>query len=120
MLLNRPLGQQSFIRRRAPLVTNPRDNTAYRDWDNAVDTVITNCSIQPYRLSEKLNFEITVEREFSRTSMRFFCPPETDIESTDRILYDGHEYDVLGHEGAWFDLHGNRHHVAFIGRRREG
>lgn len=120
MLLNRPLGNDSFVRRRAPLVKNPRDNTYYRDWSQATEVTITDCSIQPYRMSEKLNFEITEEREFSRTVLRFFCPPGTDVESTDVIIYRGREYTVFGHAGEWFDLHGNFHHVAFIARHREG
>jgi len=114
------LGNDSFIRKRAPLVQNPRDNTWYRDWDNATELLITNCMVQPFRLSEKLNFEITVEREFSRTVMRFFCPADTDIESTDRIIYLGKEYTVFGHLGQWFNFRGELNHVAFLARRREG
>lgn len=114
------LGKDTFVVRRAPLVTNPRDNTQYRDWDNATDTLVTNAQVQPFLLSEKLNFEITKEREFARTGIRFFAPADTDVQHTDRIIYRGEQYDVLGHDGDWTNFRGKVDHVAFIARRREG
>jgi hypothetical protein len=116
----RRLGQDEFIIRRAPLVTNPRDNTEYRDWDNATDTLVIYAQVQPFLLSEKLNFEITKEREFVRAGMRFFAPVGTDIRHTDRVIYLDDEYEVFGLDAPWTNFRGRLDHVAFIARRREG
>lgn len=116
----RRLGKDSFIIRRADLVTNPRDNTEYRDWNNATETLIENAQVQPFLLSEKLNFEITKEREFARQGQRFFAPAGTDIRHTDRIIYRGDEYEVFGELAVWTNFKGQDDHVAFIARIREG
>lgn len=120
MPTRRTLGRDSFIRRRAQLVKNPRDNTYYRDWENAEDTLIEGCMIQPFRLAEKLNYEINTEREFSRTGIRIFAPAGTSIEANDRIIYLGVEYSVFGHLGVWTNFRGEVDHVAFLARIREG
>lgn len=116
----RKLGSDSFIRRRADLVWNDDAKAYFRDWDNAVDTVIEDCSIQAFRLAEKLNYEINKEREFSRTGLRIFAPAGTDIDANDRIVFDGREYAVFGHSSDWKDFLGKVNHVAFLARRREG
>lgn len=118
--MRKPLGNDTFVRVRAPLVQNDRDGTYYRDWDNAEELTVNFAMVQPFRLAEKLNFEINKEREFARTGMRFFAPPETEVLSTDRIIYRGEEYEVFGHEGVWTDFTGREDHIAFLGRRREG
>lgn len=116
----RSLGKDEFIIRRAPLVVNPRDNTEYRDWDNATDTLVVNAQVQPFLLSEKLNYEITKEREFARQGQRFFAPAGTDVEYTDRIIYREEEYEVFGVNAVWTNFRGQVDHVAFIARIREG
>ncbi len=116
----RPLGNDEFTRIRAPLVWSDTAKAYYRDWDNATETTISGCSVQPFRLAEKLNFEINKEREFSRTGLRFFAPAGTDIDADDRIIYRGREYAVFGHHGDWTDFDGTVNHVAFLARRREG
>lgn len=114
------LGNDSFTIIRAQLVENPRDGSLNRDWDNAEEIVIEGAQVQPFRLAEKLNFEIQKEREFARTAIRFFAPPGTVVLSTDRIRYRGEIYEVFGHDGNWTDFRGREDHVAFIARRQEG
>lgn len=120
MLKRRALGRDEFTILRAQLVQDDRDGSFYRDWDNATSVHVTGAMVQPFRLAEKLNFEIHKEREYARTAMRFFAPPDTDIQSTDRVIYREESYEVFGHLGVWTDFTGRIDHVAFIGRRREG
>lgn len=116
----RPLGSDTFTVLTAPLVVDPRDGSEYRDWDNATSVVVTNAMVQPYPMAEKLNFEENREREFSRSAKRFFAPAGTRVESTDRIIFDGDEYDVFGADGPWRGFNGTERYVQFIGRLREG
>lgn len=116
----RPLGNQSIVRRRAPLTANSRDGSLERDWANAVETTITQCNVQPFKLAEKLNFEDNREREFTRSALRVYAPAGTDVDPDDIIVYRGKQYDVFGFSGEWFDFDAVAHHVAFIIRLREG
>lgn len=116
----RPLGNQSIVVVRAPLAPNARDGTLERNWAAATRTTVSGCSVQPFKLAEKLNFEDNREREFARTALRVFAPAGTDIESTDRMEYAGKTFDVFGHSGSWNDFTGTQHHVAFVARLREG
>lgn len=114
------LGKNTITRLRAPLVTDPRDNTQYRDWDNATSTDIPNCMVEPFPLSEKLNFEDGRKREFAQSAVRVYAPAGTDLIYTDRLMIAGSEYGILGHPGIWYDFKGNVDHVAVIAQRREG
>lgn len=116
----RPLGSDTFTILRAPLVTDPRDGSLYRDWDNPTETVVTDSNVQPFPLAEKLNFEDNRDREFARTAVRIFAPPGTDVEPTDRILFNGLTYDVFGHAGPWRRFSGQERYVQIILRVREG
>lgn len=116
----RPLGSDTFTIIRAPLVTDPRDGSQYRDWDNPTTTVVTQASVQPFPMAEKLNFEEGRDREYSRTAMRFYAPPGTRVESTDRIEFAGDTYDVFGMDGPWRRFNGVERYVQFIGRVRVG
>lgn len=116
----KPLGRDTFIIRRAELVWSESAAAFYRDWDNSVDIVVEDAQVQPFRLAEKLNFEITKEREFSRTAMRFFAPADIDVDPNDKIIYRDQEYEVFGHLGVWTGFRGTADHVAFLARRREG
>ena|SRR5688572_12361482 len=114
------LGRDSFTVVRAPLVTDVRDNTQYRDWDNATSTVVTKAKVNPFELAEKLNFEINSEREYSRTGLKFYAPAGTSVEYTDRIEYQGRTYAVFGEPQVWTDFEGVQHHVEFVAQLRRG
>ncbi len=116
----RPLGSDTFVIISAPLVVDPRDGSQYRDWDNASRTTVTQASVQPFPMAEKLNFEDNRDREFSRTAVRIFAPPGTRVEPTDRIEFDGGVYDVFGQAGPWRRFSGAERYVQLIGRIREG
>lgn len=114
------LGSETFEILRAPLVVDPVDGSSYRDWNNPVHITVVDANIQPFMMAEKLNFEETRDREFARTALRFYCPPGTRVEATDRIFYNGETYEVFGHDGVWHRFSGAEHHVQFIGQRKEG
>jgi hypothetical protein len=116
----RPLGNDTITVQRAALLTDPRDGSKYRDWDNAVETVVGNCNVQPFPLAEKLNLEENRDREFARTAIRIFAPPGTRFEVTDRIVFEDNIYDVFGHHGTWRRFSGLERYVQVIARVREG
>lgn len=119
-MTSRPLGKQSIVIKRAPLVVDARDNTPYRDWANATSTTVNNCMVEPFPLAEKLNFEDSRDREYSETSVRIYAPPDTDVVYTDRIEWNGHTFQVLGHPGLWTDLNGKASHRAIIAKIKQG
>lgn len=120
MPATKPLGKNTVYIKRAPLVTDSRDNTLYRDWDNATLTPINDCMVEPFPLAEKLNYEDNRDREFSRSAVRIYCPPTTDVVYTDRIVHDGYEWSVLGHPGTWYDFKAKKHHKSVIAQIRQG
>lgn len=114
------LGKNIIVVVRAPLVLDNRDNTLWRDWDNATRTEVKFNMIEPFPLAEKLNFEINQDREFSQSAIRIYTQPETDILYTDRIEHDGYTWQVLGHPGLWYDFKAKKHHKAVIAQIRQG
>lgn len=106
---------------RAPLVKDPRSGQFVRDWKNPAQYVIPGCSVQAFPLAEKLNYEVLENREFARSSVRVYAPPESVVpEPTDRFLYRGREYELFGYTAEWLDLEEELDHIAFVGRIREG
>lgn len=115
------IGSESITLLRAPLVKDARSGQMIRDWSSAVEYPITGCSVQPFPLSEKLNVEVSDNREFIRSSVRVYAPPDSILpEPTDRFLYRGREYELFGFTSEWVDLEGALDHLAYIGRIREG
>lgn len=115
-----PLGNDTITILRAAYATDPGDNTSYWDWDNATEVVVSRCNVQPFRMAEKISFEATISRDFSRTSFRVWAPAGTDVQETDRVLFDGVEYEVFGGEGEWREFSGVPSHVQFMMRERVG
>lgn len=114
------LGSDTFTILRAPLLTDPRDGSQYRDWDNPLEINVYEANVQPFPIAEKLNFEFNLDREFARTAVRIYAPPGTRVEPTDKILYNGVTYEVFGHNGVWHRFSGLEHHVQIIARVKEG
>lgn len=114
------LGKDTVVVQRATLVTDPQDQSQYRDWSTTTEIVIKNCNVQPFPPAEKLNFEESRNREFARTAIRIYAPAGSRFLSTDRILYDGIVYEVFGHQGIWREFNGREKYVQVIARRMEG
>lgn len=118
--LTRKLGRDTITRVRAPLVRSNRDNTLYREWDQATETDIPNCSVQPVALSDRLRYETDAEREHQLIFYQVYAPPHTDIEYTDRVKYDGRLFEMQGQATPYINFYGREHHVAFMLKLREG
>lgn len=115
------VGSESITLLRAPLIKDPRSGQFIRDWKNPQQIPVAGCSVQPFPLAEKLNVEVSDNREFIRSSVRVYAPAESvSPEPTDRFLYRGREYELFGFTSEWVDLEGKLDHLAYIGRIREG
>lgn len=113
------LGNETVYIIRAPLVAG-RTGGEERVWSQATETPVEHCSVQPFPLAEKLNFEESRSREHARTAYRIYAPPGTDVLATDRVRWNGVVMDVFGHAGPWHRRNGSTHHITFIGRERSG
>jgi len=110
------LGTDSIIILNAELITNPRDNSLYRDWENATSVTVPHCNVQAFPLAEKLQFEFNLDREFTRSGFRVYAPANTAVFRTSRVRWRDEEYDVHGEPGPWHALNppSRLDHVAFI------
>lgn len=121
MPATKKIGSETIIRLRAPLVTSERDNnTEYRDWENAEETEFNNVMVQPFKMAEKLNFELEEGREFVRTAFRFLLLGEHDFLYSDHILWSGYELLIFGHPQKWRLFSGDMKYTGFIARIQEG
>ncbi|MGZ0147143.1 hypothetical protein ACXJJ3_08735 [Kribbella sp. WER1] len=66
------------------------------DWDNAETTAVIGCSVQP--TPAPLD---TVDRDAWQTRWTVWAPIATDVQATDRVLWDGDTYDVDGEVQRW-------------------
>lgn len=120
MNLNTDLGSEVITIRRAPEVTDTRDNSKYRDWTTATSTVVTGCMVQPFLMSNKLVVEDNLQREFASQFFRVWFPAGTDLDYADRLEWRGGVYDIYGEAGTWVDFEGNEDHVQCIALLRKG
>jgi hypothetical protein len=103
---------QSFVRVRAPLVTD-RYNNAKRDWANAARTTVTGVNIQPAGVPVRSE-EDTADRQTTTTTWNLQTAEGVDLDllETDRIEFDGMTLEVDGKVGRWPDPFGpGVHHV---------
>lgn len=114
-----PLGGHTLTVLRAPLITDT-DNTKYRDWLNAVQTVLVGCEVQPFLLSSRLSVEIETYREYSSTLYRVWAPPAFRPVYTDRLLWNGVIYEVDAEPSIWSYSDGTPSHLNFLMRLRSG
>lgn len=115
------VGNATITLLRAPLVKDARSGQLIRNWGNPIQFVITGCSVQAFPLAEKLNVEVLDSREFARSSVRVYAPPDSEVpEPTDRFVYRGRTYELFGFAAEWLDLEETLDHIAYVGRIREG
>lgn len=121
--MGRPLGNDTIYIQTPTLVVDDADNTTYYDFEDPTEVEVPFCSVQPFKPSDKLQFEITAERDYARATWRVYAPPTAEVmalEPHDRIRFDGRVYEVYGEVGLWRRLNGVRHHVQIILQTREG
>lgn len=87
-----PMGESvSIVRGEAPVFPTMGDAPA-----TASTTVIDGCAIWPTVTTEIVTGQDTVTWD-----LECLLPPDTDILPTDRVLFDGETYDVVGRPMRW-------------------
>ena len=66
---------------------------------------VDGCSVQPGSSSEQEDQRTTVT-----TTWRAFLPGGTDLRATDRLIWDGRTFEVVGEPDVW-TIDGEAHHV---------
>lgn len=82
------LGSHTVTVLRAPLVEDAYGNEE-PDWGSATSTVVDGCSVQP-----QVGAEATVGRDTVVSRWQLFAPDGTDLLATDRIRWQGVDYEV--------------------------
>jgi hypothetical protein len=67
------------------------------DWSAASETVVDGCMVQPGGGSSQ-----TDRRDSTETAWTAWCPPDTPVLATDRILWQGVTYSIAGPVESWF------------------
>lgn len=102
------LGGDTVTRLRAPTITGP-DGVPIINWDSAeagwskVD--YTGCSFQPMTSTEDV-----VAQQRTESTHRVFMPAAADVLATDRLRFDGLDYQVEGDPEKW-RIRGHEHHL---------
>lgn len=95
------------------------------NWDTAVEHELEGCRLQPMATDE-IHFTGSMEAEGGTgrhgviTRWRLFTPPQPDLESHDRVRYDGAVYEVDGAVQDWPSPTGILVHAEVILRRVDG
>ena len=108
----------TIVRIRAPLVTSPYGDPE-RDWGAATRTDLTGWRIQPVQGS-RVNVADTLPREGLDRRQRAFGPYDADIETTDRIEWQGVTWVVDGDVDRWRGPTGRIAHTEMVLARMEG
>lgn len=117
----RPLGHDTITIRVPTIVIDPDDGT--HEYTFADGATVRNCNIQPFILSNKLQSEVTLEREHTTTFFRAWLPVSAvtlAINYTYRIRFKGVEYEVHAVPGEWRHFSGKQNHISFMLRLRIG
>lgn len=72
-----------------------------RNWGSATQTTVAGCSVQPVQSMGMDPGEVTVNRQTTISRWRLYAPDGTDVQSTDRVRWDGDVYDVDGEPQRW-------------------
>lgn len=119
--MGRPLGKDTIYIQRSTRTTDTVDNTQYDTFSAEIEVKF--CSVQPFLPADKLQFEITAEREYARATWVVFAPSTADtraLRPRDRVRFGSRVYEVYGEVGSWRRMNGMNHHVQIILQTREG
>lgn len=101
------LGAHTITVLRAPVVEDAYGNET-RDWSAATTTAVTGCSVQP-----QVGGESTIGRQTIVSRWQLFAPFETDLLATDRVRWQGVDYEVDSEVQRW-DFPPMSHLVALL------
>lgn len=91
-------------------VTEDRFGNESRSWGTAAQTSVRGCSVQPLDGPEQ-----TVGRDTVVPRWKLFAPAGTDLLASDRVRFNGDDYEVDGAPQVW-DFEPLGHVVAFLRR----
>lgn len=106
------LGQDTVTRLRAPVIPGPDDEPII-DWDNTPDDDLDKVeypgsSFQPLSSNENL-----VAQQRTESTHRWFAPAGADVVATDRVRFNGLDYQVDGEPERW-RIRNREHHVEVL------
>lgn len=104
------LGPHTVVVVRAAEVASDYGNQTSLDWQNATETTVSGCSVQPAPSDE-----FTVDRDVFITRWQVFAPASADVRPADRIKWQDHTYEVVGDVLRW-DFGGLSHLVINLQR----
>lgn len=90
------LGPHTITVLRAATTASDYGNRPVLDWANTTSTQVAGCSVQPAPASAN-----TVDRDAFITRLQAYVPADTDLRSTDRVVWGGNTYDVDGDVLRW-------------------
>lgn len=110
--------RDTVTRLRAPNTTGPDGATIPGDWTNATEGQLLKvdyaAEFQPLGSTEDV-----VAQQRTESTHKVFMPPDADVLPTDRIRYQGIDYQVDGQPEAWGRA-GRTHHLEVLVFRVQG
>jgi len=107
---------RAFIVRLRPVLINDSHGNTVPDWSQPPSELgIGGCSVQPGGTSEVLTSRDTIQDLWE-----VFAPRFADVLPTDRIRWNGLDYEVLGQPAEWDSPTGAISHIQFQMQRWEG
>lgn len=108
----------TVTRLRAPNSTGPDGAEIPGDWDNTPDEALDKtdypCEFQPLSSTENVVAQQRVE-----STHRAFLPAGADVLATDRLRFNGVDYQVDGDPERW-RIRGREHHIEVLCFRVQG
>lgn len=89
------LGPHTIVVLRASTAGDDYGNSA-PDWATAAETTVEGCSVQP-----QIGLENTVGRDTVVPRWTLYAPDDADLLATDRVRFDGDDYEVDGEPQRW-------------------
>ena len=86
------------------------------DWDNATETVVRNCSVQPSTTGLSQDGRVLGIND----GYTVYMPPSTDVLAGDRIGFDGKVYTIMGEPKTWVSPTGRTSHIQLSIQRWHG
>lgn len=88
-------GPHTVVVLRATSATDGYGNSE-PDWEQATETTVAGCSVQP-----QIGLEATVGRETVVSRWTLYAPDDADLTATDRVRYAGVDYEIDGEPQRW-------------------
>lgn len=108
-----------ITRVRAPLSAD-RYGDDVRDWGNATATDIRGCRVVPGAVGSDSAPTNVIDRDRLNRRFQLFAPPDADLLGSDRIRWQGVDYEITGDVRRWRSVTGRLAHIEADLLRVEG